>query len=107
MHTASTLQLMTFVRLLFISACSLAVAIPSQADDTPPDIIFILVDDQRADFLSFLGHPWVKTPAMDAMARDGVYFKYAMVTTSLCSPSRASILTGRYPFQTPTSSLVR
>ncbi|MDH3584114.1 MAG: sulfatase [Phycisphaerae bacterium] len=62
----------------------------------PLNVVFILSDDHRYDVMSFLGHPWVQTPAMDAMARDGVYFKNAMVTTSLCSPSRASILTGRY-----------
>jgi N-acetylglucosamine-6-sulfatase len=62
----------------------------------PLNVVFILSDDHRYDVMSFLGHPWVETPAMDAMARDGVYFENAMVTTSLCSPSRASILTGRY-----------
>jgi len=60
------------------------------------NVVFILSDDHRYDVMSFLGHPWVETPAMDAMARDGVYFQNAMVTTSLCSPSRASILTGKY-----------
>ncbi|MDA1055262.1 MAG: sulfatase [Planctomycetota bacterium] len=62
----------------------------------PLNVVFILSDDHRYDVISFLGHPWVETPAMDAMARDGVYFENAMVTTSLCSPSRASILTGQY-----------
>jgi N-acetylglucosamine-6-sulfatase len=62
----------------------------------PLNVVFILSDDHRYDVMSFLGHPWVQTPAMDAMARDGVYFRNAMVTTSLCSPSRASILTGQY-----------
>jgi len=62
----------------------------------PMNIVFILSDDHRYDVMSFLGHPFVETPAMDAMAREGVYFKNAMVTTSLCSPSRASILTGQY-----------
>lgn len=62
----------------------------------PLNVVFILSDDHRYDVMSFLGHPWVETPAMDAMAKDGVYFKNAMVTTSLCSPSRASILTGQY-----------
>jgi len=62
----------------------------------PLNVVFILSDDHRYDVMSFLGHPWVETPAMDAMARDGVYFENAMVTTSLCSPSRASILTGQY-----------
>jgi len=64
--------------------------------EKPINVVFILSDDHRYDVMGFLGHPWVETPAMDAMARDGVYFKSAMVTTSLCSPSRASILTGRY-----------
>ncbi len=64
--------------------------------ENPLNVVFILSDDHRYDVMSFLGHPWVETPAMDAMARDGVYFENAMVTTSLCSPSRASILTGQY-----------
>jgi len=62
----------------------------------PLNVVFILSDDHRYDVMSFLDHPFVETPAMDAMARDGVYFQNAMVTTSLCSPSRASILTGQY-----------
>ncbi len=62
----------------------------------PLNIVFILSDDHRYDVMGFLGHPFVETPAMDAMAREGVYFENAMVTTSLCSPSRASILTGLY-----------
>ena len=66
------------------------------AGQKPKNVIFILSDDHRYDVMSFLGHPWVKTPEMDKMAKEGVYFKNAMVTTSLCSPSRASILTGLY-----------
>lgn len=66
-------------------------------DGTKPlNVVYILSDDHRYDVMGFAGHPWVETPAMDAMARDGVYFKNAMVTTSLCSPSRASVLTGQY-----------
>ena len=62
----------------------------------PRNILFILSDDHRYDAMGFLGHPWIETPNMDRLARDGVYFPKAMVTTSLCSPSRASILTGLY-----------
>jgi N-acetylglucosamine-6-sulfatase len=62
----------------------------------PRNLIFILVDDLRFDAMGFLGHPVLKTPHIDAMARGGVHFRNAFVTTSLCSPSRASILTGQY-----------
>ena len=58
------------------------------------NIIFILTDDHRYDALGFLrGQSWLETPHLDAIAREGVHFRNAVVTTSLCSPSRASILT--------------
>jgi arylsulfatase A-like enzyme len=63
----------------------------------PRNVIFILADDHRFDFMGFTGKvPWLKTPAMDRLANEGAYFKNAFVTTALCSPSRASILTGLY-----------
>ncbi|MHC4681901.1 MAG: sulfatase family protein, partial [Planctomycetota bacterium] len=61
-----------------------------------PNIVFILTDDQRYDAMSCAGHPWLKTPHMDRLAKEGVLFKNAFVTTSLCSPSRGSFLTGCY-----------
>jgi arylsulfatase A-like enzyme len=61
----------------------------------PMNVIFILTDDQRFDELGFM-NPVLKTPNMDKMASEGVHFRNAFVTTSLCSPSRASILTGQY-----------
>jgi N-acetylglucosamine-6-sulfatase len=61
-----------------------------------PNILVILTDDHRYDALGFLGHPFLETPNMDRLAAEGVHFKNAYVTTSLCSPSRASILTGLY-----------
>lgn len=60
-----------------------------------PNIIFILTDDQRYDELGFM-NPVIDTPNMDRIAAEGVHFANAFVTTSLCSPSRASILTGQY-----------
>jgi len=63
----------------------------------PRNIVFILSDDHRYDFMGFTGKvPWLKTPHMDNLAKSGRYFPNAFVTTSLCSPSRASILTGLY-----------
>lgn len=61
-----------------------------------PNIILILTDDHRWDHMSFMGHPFLETPNFDQLAADGVVFENAFVTTSLCSPSRASILTGLY-----------
>ena len=61
------------------------------------NVIFILSDDHRYDFMGFTGKvPELKTPALDRMARDGVHLRNAFVSTALCSPSRASILTGQY-----------
>ncbi|WP_052034904.1 sulfatase family protein [Rhodopirellula europaea] len=65
----------------------------------PRNVVFILSDDHRYDAMSFMGHPLAKTPHMDAMAKNGAHLKNAFVTTSLCSPSRASILTGLYTFR--------
>jgi N-acetylglucosamine-6-sulfatase len=61
-----------------------------------PNIIFILTDDHRWDAFSCMGHPFIKTPNLDRIADEGILFENAFVTTSLCSPSRASFLTGKY-----------
>ena len=65
----------------------------------PRSVVFILSDDHRYDAMSFMKHQFARTPHMDAMAANGVHLKNAFVTTSLCSPSRASILTGLYTFR--------
>jgi N-acetylglucosamine-6-sulfatase len=61
-----------------------------------PNIIFVLTDEHRWDFMGCTGHPFLETPNMDRLAREGILFTNAFVTTSLCSPSRASFLTGQY-----------
>jgi arylsulfatase A-like enzyme len=61
-----------------------------------PNIVFILMDDLRWDALGCTGHPFVKTPNIDRLAREGAKFSNFFVTTPLCSPSRGSFLTGRY-----------
>ena len=71
--------------------------LPKLANRKPRNILFILTDDQRYDALGFLqGQSFLKTPNLDALAGGGVYLPNAFVTTALCSPSRASILTGMY-----------
>ncbi|MEM7452993.1 MAG: sulfatase-like hydrolase/transferase [Planctomycetota bacterium] len=61
-----------------------------------PNILFIFTDDHRWDSLGCTGNTLIRTPHLDTIARDGVRFRQAFVTLSLCSPSRAATLTGRY-----------
>ena len=75
-----------------------AADVPWQISRAPrPNVVFILSDDHRADFAGYAGHPYLETPALDRLSAEGVRFERAYVTTSLCSPSRASFLTGRTP----------
>ena len=74
------------------------------AQDARPNFVFVLTDDHRFDAMGVVQReqgergrfPWFKTPSMDRMAEEGVRFRNAFVTTSLCSPSRAAFLTGTY-----------
>lgn len=97
-------------RVLLGAACFAAVTLPTlpspalakaapanqvPADSRPRNIIFVLVDDLRYDGMGFLQPGLLKTPNIDRMAKEGSYFPNAVVTSSLCSPSRATILTGQ------------
>lgn len=89
----------TLTRRNFLSA---AVAAPLvRAQPARRSIVFILTDDHRYNFLGGLGHPWLRghTPNLDRLLAGGVHFRNAFVTSSLCSPSRASILTSLYMHQ--------
>ncbi|CAG5010602.1 N-acetylglucosamine-6-O-sulfatase [Dyadobacter sp. CECT 9275] len=70
----------------------------TQKDSVPrqPNVVIILTDDQRWDALGVAGNQYLKTPNIDKLAAEGVFFKNYFCTTSLCSPSRASILSGVY-----------
>ncbi|MEM8734326.1 MAG: sulfatase [Planctomycetota bacterium] len=61
-----------------------------------PNIIYLMTDDQRADALGGMGNPIIQTPNIDSMAREGVVFDNAFVTTAICMTSRACVLTGQY-----------
>jgi arylsulfatase A-like enzyme len=61
-----------------------------------PNFIILFTDDQRYDALGFAGNPLISTPNLDSVCRAGYYFSQACVATSICSPSRAALLTGRY-----------
>lgn len=61
-----------------------------------PNIIFLLTDDHRWDALGVMGNPIIQTPNLDALAKKGILFKNAYVTTAICCVSRASLLSGQY-----------
>jgi N-acetylglucosamine-6-sulfatase len=61
-----------------------------------PNLIVILIDDLRFDELGLCGHPYMRTPHIDRIGLEGINFVNAFHTTPLCSPNRASILTGQY-----------
>jgi arylsulfatase A-like enzyme len=61
-----------------------------------PNLIVILIDDLRFDETGASGHPYLKSPHIDRLAHEGAMFANAFHTTPLCSPNRASILTGQY-----------
>lgn len=78
---------------LFLLALGAPAALSAAAEPAPPNIVFVLVDDLRWDETDY---PFVKIPHIQRIAREGVRFRNAFVTTPLCSPSRASFLTGQY-----------
>ncbi|MFT5524095.1 MAG: N-acetylglucosamine-6-sulfatase [Pirellulaceae bacterium] len=91
----------TFLPTTLIAATiflALAVTVTAQDENQHPNVIFILSDDHRYDFMSFMekAPDFLETPNLDRLAAGGIHLENAFVSTSLCSPSRASILTGQF-----------
>lgn len=85
------------IRRIFATALLATVSLlPQFAAADRPNVVVILCDDLRWNAMSCAGHPHLKTPNIDRLASEGVFFENAFCTTSLCSPSRASILSGLY-----------
>ena len=97
--------------LLFLSAATIAAATPASR----PNIIFIFADDWGWGDLSSHGHPWLKTPHLDRLAREGTDFHQFNVLNPVCSPSRTAAMTGIFPsrfgisqhFAAPAQNLAR
>ena len=81
---------------------ALVLALPALA---APNIVVFIADDHGEGDLSAYGHPSLRTPHIDQLAREGALFTNAFLMTSSCSPSRTSILTGKYPHQTGAEDL--
>ena len=88
----------TFLKKVAIGAPALALSPWSRlgASEDPPNILFIMSDDHAQNAISAYSRRLVQTPNIDRIGREGVVFENAFVTNSLCAPSRAVILTGKY-----------
>jgi N-sulfoglucosamine sulfohydrolase len=94
--------------LLFCFEMQAAVSDFSVLDDKngKPNILLYITDDQSWGHTSFTGESVVRTPGFDRVAREGIYFKNAFVPAPSCAPCRASILTGRFPWQLEEGALL-
>lgn len=82
-----------------MAADAAAASKPKSPAGKRPDVIVIMTDQQTAGAMSCAGNPWVRTPAMDALAADGVRFTRAYCPYPLSGPCRAALVTGRMPFE--------
>lgn len=82
------LSYILFLVIILLSGC---------ADKQKPNVVFVFADQWRAQDLGFAGNTQVKTPAIDQLAKEAVFFKNAISNIPVCSPARASLMTGKYP----------
>lgn len=71
--------------------------VDSHMRSTRPNILILMTDQQRADHMSCVGHPALRTPNMDRLAAEGILFSHACTTSPVCMPARASFMSGLYP----------
>jgi hypothetical protein len=81
---------------LLLSFTCLALA-AAGSDLEPPNVVLVMADDQGWGDMGYNGHPHLKTPHFDALAREGVRFDQFHAAAPMCSPARGSVMTGRNP----------
>jgi arylsulfatase A-like enzyme len=82
----------------FTGVTVVATAINANAKEPiKPNILFIMTDQHNAEYFGFMGHPFLKTPNIDALARHAAIFGSAYCASPVSGPSRAAVFTGRYP----------
>ena len=97
-----------FLRAIGLGAASLAIRrvlhatahTANRTNNTRPNFIIFIADDQAWNDVGCYGHPSIRTPNIGKLAREGLKFEYAFLTCASCSPTRCSVITGRYPHST-------
>ena len=91
-------SLLLLILILIFSSCN---EVTPKKTDTKgrPNIIFIISDDQAWGDYSFMGHPHIQTPHIDQLAKESATYTKGYVSSPLCGPSLATIITGKYAFQ--------
>jgi arylsulfatase A-like enzyme len=88
------------MRILVLTASALMVLLSlpaARAEDAPPNVVLVMADDQGWGDMAYNGHPVVKTPNFDAFSKEGVRFDHFHAAAPVCSPTRASVMSGRTP----------
>ena len=83
----------------FLALVLACICLPTFGDERP-HIVLVMADDHGYGDTGYTGHPFVQTPHLDAMADRGVVFNRFYASAPVCSPTRASVVTGRHPFRT-------
>lgn len=86
------------LRILSLTCLALALS-PSLPAEAPPHIVLVMADDQGWGDMAYNGHPTVHTPNFDRAATNGIRFDRFYAAAPVCSPTRASVMTGRHPFR--------
>src|SRR5215468_10158557 len=86
------------MRRFLLAACALCAASPVAAAELP-NVVIILADDLGYGDLGCYGHPTIRTPNLDRMAAEGMRFTSFYAAAEVCTPSRAALLTGRWPLR--------
>lgn len=100
LYTHKTMRFQIYSAVLFCALFFLSVSCAPKAEEKKPNIIYILADQWRASALGYSGDPNVKTPNLDLLAKESFNFRNAVSAIPICTPYRASLMTGRYPTST-------
>ncbi len=99
-YAKNRLQFQRFVTYLFCASFCLSVSCAPKTEEKKPNIIYILADQWRASATGYAGDPNVRTPNLDQLAKESFNFRNAVSVMPICTPYRASLMTGRYPTST-------